>query len=120
MIAPTTDKAKRMNFFKKLPAAKTGEERFETLLEHPCITIERIVSNRLSDGQWYDQDHDEWVMLIEGEATMAYADGSLHAMRKGDFLFIRAHMRHRVLSTSTDALWLALHIHAPDAHDDTD
>jgi cupin 2 domain-containing protein len=107
------ERDKSMNFFETLPTARTGEERSETLLEHPSLTIERIVSNRLSDGEWYDQDHDEWVLLAEGEATIAYADGSLHALQKGDYLLIPARRRHRVLSTSEDALWLALHLHSP-------
>jgi cupin 2 domain-containing protein len=102
-----------MNFFDALPSAKTGEERFETLLEHPCLTIERIVSNRLENGEWYDQDHDEWVLLAKGEALLSFADGSHRALRKGDYLFIPARRRHRVVSTSADALWLALHLRAP-------
>lgn len=104
-----------MNFFTELPAAQTGEEQIETLLEHPCLTIERIVSNRLNEGRWYDQEHDEWVMLAAGEATLAYEDGSLHPMQQGDYLLIPAHLRHRVLETSADALWLALHLRAPAA-----
>jgi cupin 2 domain-containing protein len=113
MIPLPTAKEERMNFYDALPGVKTGEERFQTLLEHNCLTIERIVSNRLDNGEWYDQDHDEWVLLAEGEALLSFTDGGVRALRKGDYLFIPAHRRHKVVSTSANALWLALHLHAP-------
>lgn len=39
--------------------------------------MERIVSNGqvTPEGEWYDQDLDEWVVVLEGEARLHYMDG---------------------------------------------
>ncbi len=47
-------------------------------------------------GEWYDQDTDEWVILLQGEAILSYADGSETNLTPGDYLFIPAHQKHRV------------------------
>ena len=98
-----------MNIFKEIPQIQTGDEFFETLIDHESLMIERIVSNRLQNGQWYDQDHDEWVILLQGEAALDFGD-RVQTLVKGDYIFIKAHQRHRVESTSADALWLAVHL----------
>jgi cupin 2 domain-containing protein len=99
-----------MNFFtlKNLPAP--GTEQFETLHKSRAVSIERIASNRLADGEWYDQDHDEWVMLARGSARLEYGGGDIRNLEAGDCLLIEARRRHRVLETSDDALWLAVHM----------
>jgi len=57
------------NLFHDLPARLT-DERFETLLATPGLKLERIVSTGQTtpEGQWYDQDRDEWVVLLRGGA----------------------------------------------------
>ena len=45
-----------------------GPERFETLaLGSGSVRDERIVSNGqvTPEGEWYDQDWDEWVVVLE-------------------------------------------------------
>ena len=71
--------------------------------------VERIVSRgQVSPPDfWYDQDMDEWVMLTAGTAMVAFVDRRVR-LRSGDWLFIPAHCRHRVASTSKDAVWLAV------------
>jgi cupin 2 domain-containing protein len=83
----------------------------------PC-RLERIVSRGHSTaaGLWYDQDWDEWVLLLRGSATLRFAgDSEPTHLAAGDFLLIPAHRRHRVESTARDqdTVWLALHF-APD------
>lgn len=102
------------NFFDISPSAGT-EEIFEILLERPGLCLERIVSYGQASppGHWYDQDGDEWVLLVRGQAILEYADGEPAALKAGDFQTIPAHCRHRVAEVSPDAVWLALHF---DAH----
>ncbi len=91
------------------------EEMFETLQQWPSVRIERIVSKGHSTpvGQWFDQDWDEWVLLIQGEATLLYQNESkpFH-LSAGDYLLIPAHTRHRVEWTPSDVatIWLAIHL----------
>ncbi len=89
-----------------------AEEHFQTLLSRAGVRLERIVSHGHSSpaGFWYDQAEDEWVMLVQGHAELAFEDGEHLAMRPGDWLLIPAGRRHRVASTAPDAVWLALHL----------
>ena len=77
------------------------------------MRIERIVSRGHASPPdfWYDQEQDEWVCLVQGEARLAWDHGGVEILRPGDCLFIPAHARHRVESTSNDppCIWLAVH-----------
>lgn len=103
---------KKGNLF-NLPAFLPDEEVFEPLVSHDGVLIERIVSTGQTtpEGEWYDQDRDEWVALLQGEATLAYKDGEICELRAGDYLLIPAHRKHRVEFTSITqpCIWLAVH-----------
>lgn len=86
-----------------------GFESFQTLLEHKNIKIQKILSCDYKNGHWYEQAEDEWVVLLQGEATLEYSD-STQKLSSGDFIFIPRTTKHRVVHTSKDALWLALFI----------
>lgn len=101
------------NLYNDIPALKAGEEAFETLLKSETVHIERICSASVANGEWYDQPDDEWIMLLEGEATLEFDMHLRRRLQRGDTLLIPAHQRHRVVHTSASALWLAVHIHAP-------
>lgn len=91
-----------------------GPELFETLLTGPeGLRVERIVSwgQATPPGQWYDQEGDEWVMVVEGEARLAYGDGPEVRLTRGGQLFLPARRKHRVTFTSRPCLWLAIHGH---------
>ena len=94
-------------------------EQFEQLLEGGSMRLERIVSTGqiTAPGQWYDQDTDEWVALLQGEAELSFPDGPPVRLVAGDYLFIPAHRRHRVTYTSSApaCVWLALHVTAGSA-----
>jgi len=97
-----------MNFF-NISTPVEGTETTTELLKHENVTINRIVSNRVENGSWYDQDEDEWLILLEGAALLLLDDDE-KTLKAGDTLFIPAHTLHRVLSTSENALWLTVHI----------
>ncbi|MEE8588539.1 MAG: cupin domain-containing protein [Sulfurimonadaceae bacterium] len=97
-----------MNLF-NITTPVDGAEMITELLQHKNVTINRIVSNRLTNGSWYDQDEDEWLVLVEG-AALLLIDDEEKTLKAGDTLFIPAHQLHRVISTSDNALWLTVHI----------
>lgn len=99
------------------PTAATGAELFETLLERPGMRMERIVSTGQSTppGEWYDQSHDEWVLLLTGSACLQIEGESTPLLlRPGDYLLLPARCRHRVEWTEQNAttVWLACHLHS--------
>jgi cupin 2 domain-containing protein len=98
------------SLFAGLPAV-ASEEVFETLFASPTCRVERIASfgHASPPGFWYVQDEDEWVVLLAGSATLAFADGRRLALRAGGWVSLPAQCRHRVDSVSVDALWLAVH-----------
>ena len=104
------------NLFASLPDAGDGE-RFDTLFANAVCRVERIVSfgHASPPGFWYEQDEDEWVVLLVGCAVLAFADGHVLALRAGDWVSLPARCRHRVESVSQDAVWLAVHCRADNA-----
>ena len=87
-------------------------ELFDTLATGAgSIRVERIVSNGqvTPEGEWYDQDLDEWVVVLEGEARLHYMDGEEVGLKKGDSLFLPKRRKHRVVYTSSPCIWLAIH-----------
>jgi cupin 2 domain-containing protein len=90
-------------------------ELFETLVHRGAVRIERILSHGQAtpEGEWYDQDQDEWVLLLAGSAGLLFeGEPKPRRLTAGDYLMIPARRRHRVAWTSTDetTIWLAVHI----------
>lgn len=89
------------------------EEIFSIIAKAEQVEIERIVSkgHRSPPGFWYDQDFDEWVLVLRGAAILRLA-GSRRKIRlkAGDYLLIPAHKRHRVEWThpKKPTIWLAI------------
>lgn len=102
---------KLKNIFANLSQAKSSEE-FLTLFENANVKIERIVSNasRSPAGFWYDQDDDEWVIVLRGTATLEFFDGEQVELNGGDHLTIARHVKHRVARTDPETIWLAVHV----------
>jgi cupin 2 domain-containing protein len=94
-----------------LPCGPGAKEEFRQLLQGKSFRLEHIVSHGECSppGFWYDQEEEEWVALLRGEATLAYDDETTQSLLPGDAVLIPAHRRHRVASVSPDAVWLALH-----------
>ena len=96
-------------------------EIFEGLLKTKSFKLERIISNGQATppDEWFDQAHDEWVVLLKGWAILRIEGVSqLYKMAEGDYLSIPAHKRHRVEATSPDepTIWLAFHFDSGDEH----
>jgi cupin 2 domain-containing protein len=101
------------NIFANIPN-DLPHELFETLKTNASFRIERIVSqgHASAEGFWYDQDQDEWILLLRGAARLRFEDdGRLVELARGDFIDIPAHKRHRVEWTDPGqpTVWLAIH-----------
>jgi len=92
-------------------AASAREEVAETLYADEKVHIEHIISTGQGspEGFWYDQKQNEWVCVLEGQGVIQWEDDSKKVLKKGDWVLIPAHVRHRVLSTSSTppCIWLA-------------
>ena len=101
----------KKNLFDGIPDS-APEEVFLELLAAESVRIERIVSFGQSspDGFWYEQEENEWVLLLEGSATLGFDDGESIDLEPGDYLDIPAGCRHRVEKTAGDGrtVWLTV------------
>ena len=100
------------NFFSSLPD-KSEHELFEELLRHENIKIERIVSqgHTSPENGWYDQKENEWVIVLEGAGLILFESWGEVNLKKGDYLNIPAHTKHKVTWTDPNSItiWLAIH-----------
>ena len=104
------------NLFADIPK-NLSDELFETLLQTSSFRIERIVSNGHCSpkGFWYDQDDNEWVILLKGRAVLRFEnDDESITLKSGDYTHIDKHLRHRVEWTDPEqeTIWLAIHYQA--------
>lgn len=102
------------NRFANLPAGVQETELVSRLLAKPGLTIERIVSTGQASPPdfWYDQERAEWVVLLQGDALLRFADeAEPRCLKAGDFVAIAPHRRHRVEWTASGqtTVWLAIH-----------
>lgn len=90
----------------------SGEERVAELVSGGGVRVERIVSFGQSspEGFWYDQDEDEFVVLLSGAAELEFEGGEIVKLGPGEWVDIRAHFRHRVKWTAPyePSVWLVL------------
>jgi cupin 2 domain-containing protein len=101
------------NLFDDFPE-EFDEEFMEDLVDDGSVRIERIVSqgHASPEGFWYDQDEDEWVLLLAGSAALVFEEEDEEVVLKpGDHIRIPAHKRHRVSWTAPNAetVWLAVY-----------
>jgi cupin 2 domain-containing protein len=102
------------NLFADLLPSSGNTEQFSDLLSRPGLRIERIVSTGQCspEGFWYDQPDGEWVVLLQGQATLRFKDASEPTtLLPGDFIDIAPHRQHRVEWTDPEqpTVWLAVH-----------
>lgn len=107
MLRGMPPELRRGNLF-SVNAPATGE-RFDTLIRFGSTAVERIVSSAEPASETYDQTQDEWVALLSGSARLE-VEGEILELAAGDYLSLPAHVRHRVLTTSAGAIWLAVHV----------
>lgn len=102
------------NLYAGLPDALPAEAVTE-LMATPHARIERIVSRGQASppGFWYDQDSDEWVMVLAGSAGLLIeGEAAPRKLGPGDYVHLAAHVRHRIAWTDGEraTVWLAVHV----------
>ena len=100
------------NIFDAIPE-NLANEKFDQLVESGRVRIERIISkgHKSPETGWYDQEQNEWVMVIRGEAILSFEDGVSITLKEGDFVNIQAYKKHKVEWTTpeVETIWLAVH-----------
>lgn len=96
-----------MNLFEPAEPPATGEE-FDTLWQTEALVIERIRSASGTGPQHFRQPHDEWVLLVRGEARLEVG-GVVHVLRAGDHVAIPRNTPHTLHKLTGAAEWLAVH-----------
>jgi cupin 2 domain-containing protein len=90
------------------------EEEMVNLWSARGARVERIVSHGqvTPEGTWYDQDWDEWVMVVSGAARLLLeGEAAERTLGPGDWVALPAGCRHRVGWTDPGGatVWLAVH-----------
>jgi len=89
------------------------EESFEEILSTKDFNLERIISEGHASPPdfWYDQNKNEFVLLLKGKAKLSFEDGRKIELNPGDYLLINAHQKHRVDWTdpTQKTFWLTIH-----------
>ena len=100
------------NLLKNIPK-QLPTEHFETLVQTDNIHIQRIISKGHTSPKegWYDQEQNEWVLVLKGAARLEFEDGSEVSMGQGDSLEIPAHVKHKVVWTDGEGetVWVVAH-----------
>ena len=96
-----------MNIFDVKNIDKT-KEIVEILKENENVKIEKIISTGQTT-EWMEQEKEEFVMLIQGEAIIEY-DNKKQELRAGDTVIIKKNEKHRVSYTSENpyCIWLCV------------
>ena len=94
--------------------AELSEEILDTICSTDSVKIERIVSrgHASPEGFWYDQEENEFVLVVRGSAGLKLEkEDNIVVLKAGDYLNIGAHVKHRVEWTDPkcETIWLAVH-----------
>ena len=100
------------NIFEAMPD-NLDEEVVDLIVQNEKTKIERIISRGQSSPAtgWYDQEKDEWVLVLKGEAIISFDNGKSVNLKAGNHINISAHTKHKVKWTDpqTETVWLAVH-----------
>ena len=103
---------KTKNIFKNIPK-QLPQEVFENIVLQDNLKIERIVSkgHKTPKSQWYDQEDNEWVIVLTGEAILSFENSADVKLNSGDYINIPSHTKHKVAWTTPnrETIWLAIH-----------
>ncbi len=100
------------NIYSAVPV-NLEQEVFERLAGNAHVTIERIFSKgqQSPPSGWYDQEKNEWVIVLKGKAVLVFENQESVYLNEGDYINIPPHKKHRVKWTDPDSetIWLAVH-----------
>jgi cupin 2 domain-containing protein len=88
-------------------AAPSTGERIHRLAELGPVVVDQILSGRLDRPVDYRQGTDEWVVVLEGGATLD-VDGQRMHLESGDWVLLPAGTPHRLVETQAGTSWLTV------------
>ena len=96
-----------MNIFDVKKINKT-KEIVEILKKNENVRIEKIISTGQTTD-WMEQEEEEFVMLIQGEAIIEY-ENKTQELRARDTVIIKKNEKHRVVYTSKNpcCIWICI------------
>jgi cupin 2 domain-containing protein len=101
---------KKENIFDNIPN-NLKKEFFEDIVVGKGIKIEKIVSkgHTTPEDEWYDQDMNEWVIVLKGEAILQFEHEQIY-LKSGEYIQIPKHTKHKVSWTKQEeeTIWLAV------------
>ncbi len=103
---------KNKNIFDYIPPY-IPDEIVREIFASENIRIESIISKGHSSPEnfWYDQEENEWVMVLQGKARLKFFDDQIPVdLNAGDYLNIPSHTKHRVEWTDPkmETIWLVV------------
>ncbi len=86
-------------------------EQFFELLNYKNVKINKIVSPSNFQSEEFCQQDDEFVFLVQGEASLQVEE-QIYYLNVGASLLIKKGQKHKILSTDAnqETIWLAVHI----------
>jgi len=101
------------SLFEDIPS-DLPEELFDTISSTDDVNIERIVSrgHASPEGFWYDQEKNEFVLVVKGSAGLKLEnEDDIVVLKAGDYFNIKAHVKHRIEWTDSkcETIWLAVY-----------
>ncbi|HVC71112.1 MAG TPA: cupin domain-containing protein [Acidimicrobiales bacterium] len=87
--------------------APTTGEQTHRLAEIGEVVVDQILSGRLDGPVDYRQDTDEWVVVLDGGATLD-VDGQRMHLRPGDWVLLPAGTPHCLVETEAATSWLTV------------
>jgi cupin 2 domain-containing protein len=90
-------------------SAPVRGEHVEGLARVGNVVIEQILDGVVDEPVDYDQDHDEWVVLLEGAAELE-VNGETLRLEQGDWVLLPRQTPHRLMRTTEGTSWLAVRV----------
>lgn len=93
-------------------ASRYAEEQLTVIFENDKMRVESILSFGWSapKNKFTAAESDEFARVEKGEARIEFLDGETVFLRTGEFVYIKAHEKHRVSYTSDDCEWLCVYV----------
>lgn len=89
--------------------APAGGGRFEQVLVHRDLVVEQILSGANHERADFEQDDDEWVVVLAGGAVLEVGGERLD-LAPGDWVFLPSGVADSVIRTDAGTSWLAVHL----------
>ncbi|WP_051586200.1 cupin domain-containing protein [Mycoplasmopsis lipofaciens] len=97
----------KQNLFEYSKVQKNKED-IKKIFNNKYGKIELIYSNEIT-SDWIRNEDIEICFLINGEAIIQDKNNNLINLNKGDVIYISKDLKHKIVSTSNDAIWIACH-----------